>query len=209
MGNPYVAGRMPRPFAHQKIAGMPTRKFDAHPPQEEDAAVAWARRNETIRGALKLFRVLLDAVRRHGEWVESRHGIGGAQLWVLWELRQTPGMRAVDLARNMAVHRHTAEALLNELLERRLVRTEGAPDTPTAVYLLTREGQRIAEASPEHGQGVLKAALEQLPPAALEQVVASMRAVTESLPFREDRAALKPLAEIVRPTQPGKHKLEK
>lgn len=193
---------------------MPTRKFDAHPPQEEDAAVAWARRNETIRGALKLFRVLLDAVTRHAEWVEERHGIGGAQLWVLWELRQKPGMRAVDLARNMAVHRHTAEAMLNELLAKRLVRTEGAPDAQAAVYLLTPAGQGIADASPEHGQGVLKAALEQLPAPALEQVVASMRAVTESLPFREDRAALKPLADIVRPAQsgvspPGKHSLEK
>ncbi len=193
---------------------MPTRKFDAHQPQEEDAAVAWARRNETIRGALKLFRVLLDAVRRHAEWVEARHGIGGAQLWVLWELRQTPGMRAVDLARNMAVHRHTAETLLSELLEKRLVRTEGPQDTHTAIYLLTHEGQRIADASPEHGQGVLKAALEQLPAVALEQVVASMRAVTESLPFREDRAALRPLADILRPAQqgaskPGQNKLEK
>lgn len=177
---------------------MPTKKFEAHPPQEEDAAVAWARRNETIRGALKLFRVLLDAVRRHAEWVEVRHGIGGAQLWVLWELRQTPGMRAVDLARNMAVHRHTAEAMLNELSAKKLVRTEAAGETPSAVYVLTADGQRIADASPEHGQGVLKAALEQLPVAALEQVVASMRAVTESLPFREDRAALKPLADILR-----------
>lgn len=202
---------------------MPTRKFEAHPPQEEDAAVAWARRNETIRGALKLFRVLLDAVRRHADWVEVRHGIGGAQLWVLWELRQTPGMRAVDLARNMAVHRHTVEAMLNELSEKKLVRTQSAGETPSAVYVLTADGQRIADASPEHGQGVLKAALEQLPFAALEQVVASMRAVTESLPFREDRAALRPLADILRqpahepPSQPirqaaaeqGRDKLEK
>jgi len=202
---------------------MPTRKFAAHPPQEEDAAVAWARRNETIRGALKLFRVLLDAVRRHAEWVEIRHGIGGAQLWVLWELRQTPGMRAVDLARNMAVHRHTAESMLVELFEKNLVRTEGAHDVKAAVYFLSHDGQRIADASPEHGQGVLKAALEQLPAAALEQVVTSMRAVTESLPFREDRAALKPLADILRSTPhdpprravqrggngPGPNKLEK
>lgn len=179
---------------------MPIKKFTPHPSREEDATVSWARRKETIRGALKLFRVLLDAVKRHAEWVESHHGIGGAQLWVLWELSHTPGMRAVDLAKNMAVHRHTAEAMLNELLAKNLVRFETGGEAQSPVYFLTPLGQRIAEASPEHGQGVLKAALEQLPDAALEQVVASMRAVTESLPFREDRAALRPLADLLRPT---------
>jgi len=45
---------------------------------------------------------------------------------------------------------------------------------------------------------VLKAALERLPDSALGQVVDSMRALSECLPFREDRAALKPLADILR-----------
>lgn len=200
MGNPYVASRMLAGAWQPKIARMPTKKFTPHPAREEDATVSWARRKETIRGALKLFRVLLDAVKRHAEWVESRHGIGGAQLWVLWELSHTPGMRAVDMAKNMAVHRHTAEAMLNELLGKNLVRQEVGGEAHSPVYVLTPLGQRIADASPEHGQGVLKAALEQLPDAALEQVVASMRAVTESLPFREDRAALRPMADLLRPT---------
>lgn len=177
---------------------MPAKKFQLHNAPEEDAAVAWARRNETIRGALKLFRVLLDAVKRHADWAETRHGVGGTQLWVLWELRHSPGMRAVDLARNMAIHRHTAEALLAELLTKNLVRTEAVAEVQSPVYLLTSEGQRIAESSPDYGQGVIKAALEQLPLSALEQVVVSMRAVTESLPLREDRAALKPMADILR-----------
>lgn len=169
----------------------------------DDAAVAWARRKETIRGALKLFRVTLDAVRRHSEYVESRLGIGGAQLWVLWELRQTPGMRAVDLARNMAIHRQTADNLLRGLLGLGLVRCPTAAETASSLYFLTEAGLRLADTAPEHGQGVLKAALEQLPDAALEQVVNAMRSINECLPFREDRAALKPLAEILRPQHPA------
>jgi DNA-binding MarR family transcriptional regulator len=180
------------------MGAMPAKRIEAYA-ASEDAAVSWARRKETIRGALKLFRVLLDAVRRHAEWVEARHGIGGAQLWVLWELGQTPGMRAVDLAKSMAIHRQTAEALLSGLLEKGLVRADRAAEAPSPLHFLSFEGQRIADASPEYGQGVLKAALERLPDAALEQVVVAMRGVTESLPFREDRAALKPLADILRP----------
>lgn len=174
---------------------MPKRLQD----DQEDAAVAWARRKETIRGALKLFRVVLDAVKRHGEWVEARHGISGSQLWVLWELSQTPGMRAVDLSRNLAVHRQKAESLLHALTVKGLVLPDSSADAQTLVYFLTGDGQRIADASPEYGQGVLKAALERLPDPAINQVVDAMRALSESLPFREDRAALKPLADILRP----------
>ena len=198
MGIPYVASRMPRGGRQPKMRAMPFKKFEAYE-HNEDAAVSRARRKETIRGALKLFRVLLDAVRRHADWVEARHGIGGAQLWVLWELGQSPGMRAVDLAKSMAVHRQKAEALLHELLEKGLVRAEMPAEAQSLVHFLTPDGQRIADTAPEHGQGVLKAALERLPDTALEQVVVSMRAVTESLPLREDRAALNPLADIFRP----------
>lgn len=183
---------------------MPTRKFQINRPRpEDDAAVAWARRNETIRGALKLFRVLFDAVRRHAEWAEVRHGVSGAQLWGLCELHQSPGMRAVDLAKIMAVHRHSAETILRELERQDLVRSVLSDATHSATYFLTTAGQSIADAVPEYGQGVLKAALDQLPDATLEQVVAALRAINESLPFREDRAALKPMADILRPAQPA------
>jgi DNA-binding MarR family transcriptional regulator len=175
---------------------MPNKKFAELAPQE-DTAVAWARRRETIRGALKLFRVLLDAVRRHAEWAEARHGVGGAQLWVLWELGQTPGMRAVDLAKNMAIHRKTVETLLHGLLDKGLIRTEIASDVQSPAHFLTIHGQCIVDASPEYGQGVLKAALERLPDPLLAQTVDSLRGLSENLPFREDRAALKPLADIL------------
>lgn len=164
---------------------------------QEDALVAHARRKETIRGALKLFRVLLDAIRRHAEWVEARHGIGAPQLWALWELQRNPGLRAVDLAKFMAVHRQTAETLLNELHARSLVRSD--PGAQATVYFASAEGERIAAASPEYGQGVLKAALEYLPDSSLNQLVDTLRALTEVMPMREDRAALKPLADLLRP----------
>jgi len=168
------------------------------PSPDEDTLVTRARHKETIRGALKLFRVLLDSIRRHAEWVETRHGIGAAHLWVLWELRQNPGMRSVDLAKFMAVHRQTAENLLRELLEKSLVKEGSNGQAP--VYFTTSAGEHIAAAAPEYGQGVLKAGLERLPDLALEQLVSTLRALTEALPIREDLAALTPMAELLRPT---------
>lgn len=170
------------------------------PAPAPDIDVDRARRKETIRGALKLFRVTLDAVRRHAEWVENRHGIDGAQLWALWELAQAPGLRAVDLAKTMAVHRATADALLDELVARGLVLARNANGGNVRTFSLSSAGRRIADAAPDYGQGVLKSALERLPDTGLEQLVASLREVTEALPFREEAAAMQPMSNLLRPT---------
>ncbi|MBM4182259.1 MAG: winged helix-turn-helix transcriptional regulator [Betaproteobacteria bacterium] len=165
-----------------------------------DTDVAWARRKEATLAALKMFRMVLDAVRRHSEWVESRHGISAVDLWALWELTQTPGLRPVDLAKAMAMPRSGAEQLLDGLLRRGLVRREPAPENGgVSVYFPTFDGQRIADASPQYGQGVLKAAMGQLGDASLGKLVRAMSDLVEHLPFREERAALQPMAELLRP----------
>jgi len=166
----------------------------SHQDHGEDPLVIRARRKETMRGAVKLFRMLMDAVERHAEWAEARLGMDPARLWALWELRQTPGLRAVDLAKAMAVHRNTSEALLHGLVASGLAVRLPAADAASAGYALTEAGKRLAHSLPDHGQGVLMSAFEQLPDAALERVVEALRPLVEVLPFREDRAALKPLA---------------
>lgn len=166
----------------------------SYPDHGEDPLVTRARRKETMRGAVKLFRLLMDAVDRHAEWAEARTGMDPARLWALWELRQTPGLRAVDLAKAMAVHRHTAEDLLNGLMTAGLASPLPAVNEAAVGYTLTEAGKHLVHAIPEHGQGALMSAFEQLPDAALERIVEALRPLVEVLPFREDRAALKPLA---------------
>lgn len=177
---------------------MDANKHFLDPSQDTD--VAWARRKEAILAALKMFRMTLDAVRRHSEWVESRHGISAVELWALWELTQTPGLRTVDLAKSLALPRTSAEALLEGLVNRGLVKqsNEGGPENPT-VYFPTFDGQRIADASPQYGQGVLKAAMGRLPDDSLVKLVQSMGDLIQHLPFREERAALQPMADLLRP----------
>ena len=167
----------------------------------QDTDVAWARRKETTLAALKMFRMTLDAVRRHAEWVEGRHGITAVALWCLWELGQSPGQRAVDLAKAMALPRTSADALLAGLLKRGLVKASGgAEGEGPALYTPTFDGQRIADSSPQYGQGVLKAAMSQLSDASLAKLIQAMGDLIQHLPFREERAALQPMAELLRPT---------
>jgi DNA-binding MarR family transcriptional regulator len=139
----------------------------------------------------------MDAVRRHAEWVEARHGLSASELWALWELEQTPGLRAVDLAKAMAVHRTTAEALLHALETRGLAQHTAREDEHASGHYLTEAGKHLAQATPDHGPGILKTALEQLPEATLNQLVDSLKPMVENMPFREDRAALKPMADLL------------
>jgi DNA-binding MarR family transcriptional regulator len=166
----------------------------------QDTAVAWARRKETILVTLKMFRMTLDAVRRHSEWVESRHDISSVDLWALWELAQAPGLRAVDLAKVMAMPRPNTESLLDGLHKRGLVRVESDPQTTApGTYFVTFDGQRIADASPQFGQGVLKAAMNNLPDDALLNLAQAMSELVQNLPFLEQSSALQPMAELLRP----------
>lgn len=166
----------------------------------QDTDVAWARRKEAILATLKMFRMALDAVRRHSEWVESRHGISAVELWALWELTQTPGLRAVDLAKAMALPRTSAESLLDGLVKRGLARqsSDSGADGPK-LFFTTFDGQRIADASPQYGQGVLKAAMGSLPDSSLVKLAESISALVQNLPFCEQSAALQPMAELLRP----------
>jgi DNA-binding MarR family transcriptional regulator len=166
----------------------------------QDTDVAWARRKEATLAALKMFRMTLDAVRRHSEWVESRHGISAVELWALWELAHSPGMRTVDLAKAMALPRSSTETLLAGLLRRGLARQSPGPDAEgPGLYFPTFDGQRMADASPQYGQGVLKGAMNALSDAALVNLVRAMGDLIQHLPFREERAALQPMADLLRP----------
>lgn len=177
----------------RKIGAMRHTKH-AYQGLGEDPLVTRARRKETMRGAVKLFRMLMDAVDRHAAWAEAYTGMDPARLWALWELRQAPGLRAVDLAKAMAVHRNTAEELLHGLLASGLAAPLPGAGDASAGYVLTEAGRQLAHSIPDYGQGALMSALEQLPDASLEHIVEALRPLVEVLPFREDRSALKPLA---------------
>lgn len=179
---------------------MNTEKYYLDPAQ--DTEVAWAQRKETTLATLKMFRLALDAVRRHSEWVEARHGISAAELWALWELAQTPGMRVVDLSKAMALPRGNTETLLNGLVQRGLAKTgDTGTHAGTRIYFVTFDGQRIADASPQFGQGVLKAAMQHMPDAELVKLAKAMSELVRNLPFLEQSAALQPMAELLRPSQ--------
>ncbi|HAV36987.1 MAG TPA: MarR family transcriptional regulator, partial [Massilia sp.] len=48
---------------------------------------------------LRQFRIVFNAVKNHFRQVERDAGLGGAQLWALSVIAQSPGIGVTDLAR--------------------------------------------------------------------------------------------------------------
>src|SRR6478735_12244713 len=71
--------------------------------------------------ALKKLRIIIRSAQRHSSWIEKQCGVTGAQLWLLEELRETPGLRVGQLADLMVMHQTTVSNLLDALEKRNLV----------------------------------------------------------------------------------------
>ncbi len=113
---------------------------------------------------LKQFRIIFKSVRKHFQAVESAVGISGAQLWALFAIAESPGMRITELAKAMALHQSTTSNLVEKLFELGLVRREKSATDARAVGLyLTELGAERLPSAPAPFKGLLPDALEKLP----------------------------------------------
>lgn len=161
----------------------------------DDTDVAWARRQEGIRGILKLIRIMTLAARTHATRTEQLGRITAPQLWALRELDRAPGLRVKDLARIMAVHATDVRALLADLMARGLVREMSSPDDHAHRLALTEAGKDMLEAAPGPAQGVVLAALETLDDPSLLRLADALGLLVAAMPCTDGSAAFKPLAD--------------
>lgn len=165
---------------------------------KEDIDVAWARRQDTIRGILKLFRVIVSSVQRHAKLTQQLAQVSAAQLWALWELERAPGLRVLDLAKLMAIHVAAAEAIVSDLEVQGLVRVVASDLNPKSRRLaLTDNGRSRLAHAPVAARGMVATALDQLDDASLNALVASLQPLVGALPFKDSGAALSPLTDLV------------
>src|SRR5436190_12427379 len=76
---------------------------------------------EPAARVLRQFRQIFNAVKTHFQQVEKKVGLGGAQVWALSVIRDTPDIGMGSLARAMNIHQSTASNLVKSLVERGLV----------------------------------------------------------------------------------------
>lgn len=153
-------------------------------------------RSDLVLEVLKNFRIVFRSVQKHSHWVESQCGVSGAQLWAMWELLMSPGLKVSELSRAMSIHQSTASNLLDKLEKRGLVKRERkGPDQRVVRLFLTTEGLEIVNRAPRPAQGVLTDTLGRLPDETLAELERSLAQLVSQLNLKDEAAALKPLSD--------------
>jgi DNA-binding MarR family transcriptional regulator len=146
---------------------------------------------------LELFRIVFKSVRRHYKSVQSRAGIGGAQLWALAQVAGNPGIKVGDLARTLAVHQSTASNLIRDLEAPALLtrRREGADQRMVRLYA-TAKGAAVLRRAPRPLIGVLQQALSNLPSGHLDGLHRHLGRLIASMGPKDSGARATPLSDL-------------
>jgi DNA-binding MarR family transcriptional regulator len=154
---------------------------------------------------LRRFRLIFKAVQQHSQWVEARCGVSSAQLWVIWEIHNKPGIRVTELAEAMSIHQSTASNLLLKLTQKGLVARERDQQDQRVVSLyLTEQGNETLANAPPPAQGILQHALFQLPDTALESICANLDTLIAEMNISDKEAEMQPLTAMLKKTSKKK-----
>ncbi|MDD4913585.1 MAG: MarR family transcriptional regulator [Methylococcales bacterium] len=145
--------------------------------------------------ALKRFRLIIKAVQQHSHLVETHCGVSSAQLWILWELTKTPGLKVTELARALSIHHSTASSLLDKLAKKGLIKRERISQDQRVVTLsLTEKANEIISLAPSHPRGIMQNALFELPENVLESLNLSLDLLIAKMQIIDDEATMQPIS---------------
>lgn len=143
---------------------------------------------------LKKLRIVIRAAQRHSAWIEKQCGVSGAQLWMLQELEDEPGLRVGEIARRMAIHQTTVSNLLDPLEKRGLVVKTRDPQDQRAVMLaLSDQGAALLAQAPKPARGLLPEALRQLQPEQLALLDQGLQELLNSIGLLDEGYGLQPI----------------
>ena len=141
------------------------------------------------------FRILIRAAQRHSAAIQKRCGISGAQLWMLQELRDAPGMRVGELATRMAIHQTTTSNLLDSLEKSGYVmKSRDESDQRVVNLSLTPSGAKVLRKAPQPARGMLPEALAKVSDADRSKLNAGLQALLDVIEEPEQGAGEKPLS---------------
>jgi DNA-binding MarR family transcriptional regulator len=162
----------------------------------DDIEVAWARHQDQVRGALKLARVLFHASNAHDHQLTQLSGLLPSQVGMLADLACHPGSRAIDLAKNLAMHAKVVRTHLTRLEQHGLVRISVRSINPQGDrFTLTDAGRCRLEQAPSPHQGALHSALSLMDANDLTTLIGLMGKLAEALPKVDPVAAFRPMSD--------------
>ncbi len=145
---------------------------------------------------LRRFRIVFNAVRTHFRQVEKQVGLGGAQVWALNLIHQTPGIGMGGIAASMDIHQSTASNLVKALINKELIRMEKSADDKRNVQLYVMPaGRKLLTKVSGPFEGVLPEALGNLDEKTLKRLDGDLGKLI-SLLQADELAATIPLADL-------------
>jgi DNA-binding MarR family transcriptional regulator len=161
-----------------------------------NAATHTPDRETRIRSIVQGLRVVFRSVQEHSRWVEKQCGVSAAQLWAMWELAASPGMRVSEVSKALSIHQSTASNMLDKLENKGMVRRERrGPDHRVVRLYLTERGEQLVASAPRPAQGALTSALYKLEEPILKDLDESLAELVSSMGIRDKKAALEPLSD--------------
>jgi len=143
---------------------------------------------------LQKLRVVIRAAQRHSLWIEKQCGVNGAQLWIMQELADVPGLRVGQVTALLAIQQATTSNLLDGLVRKGLVVKARDPADQRVVKLfLSAQGLALLEAAPKPARGLLPEALTKLEPTHLKILNGGLQALLSSIEVIDEAFGLQPL----------------
>lgn len=148
----------------------------------------------TAADALQKLRIVIRAAQGHSAWIEKQCGVTGAQLWLMQELSDTPGLRVGELAQRLAIHQTTTSNMLNSLVERSLlVKNRDSADQRVVTLALTKAGAAVVANAPKPARGLLPEALRKLDQARLIDLTRGLQALLDEIGQTDEALGKQPL----------------
>ena len=139
-------------------------------------------------------RILVRAAQRHSAAVQKQCGVSGAQLWILQELRDAPGLRVGELAARMAIHQTTASNLLDALEKSGyVIKSRDESDQRVVNLWLAPKGAKVLRKAPQPARGLLPEALAKVSAADRAKLNAGLQALLDVVGDADKDAGGKPL----------------
>ncbi len=159
-------------------------------PERQDAQLAL--------DVLQQFRLIYGSMRQYFRLLEERCGRPGSQMWVLQEVQLSPEIGINELAGRMGVHQSTCSLLVDKLVAQGFVaKSRQSADLRRVGLTLTESGRAALAALPGPAEGILPAALADMPLVALKTLHINLDELIRHLPGKDDACAETPLAEIM------------
>ncbi len=119
-------------------------------------------RDARVRQVSANLRRLVTAAKGHFH-AQEKSTLSGAQIWALWQVKNSPGLTVMELANKLSIHQSTTSNLIEKLETSGNLRRKRTPEDRRVVKLFaTAAGIRLMEQLPEPQHGIVPNAIDRL-----------------------------------------------